>query len=352
MVSSNQRRYDIDWLRIIALGLLILYHTFISFTDFAKEIAFPQNEEELELIYIIMSFLNIWRMPLIFIISGMGIFFAMKKRNWIEIFNDRAIRIGIPYLFGLFILGPLTINISTAFFYKEELWYFPIHAHLWFLMNIWIYLCFDIVFFVYLQKKPQNKISILFNKILRFPYGIFLFSIIFIFEGLLFNNAKFTSYADSPHGLIMGNICFVLGYIFVSNKDIFWKSVEKVWQVSLSTALILCFYRISNLGLDYHNAIIGLESFFWMISFFGIGSKYLNQNSKILNYLTSSVYPIYILHMPIQFTISLFILPLNINSWIKLLVIAFLTYLICKVLYEFIKKVKFLRPLFGMKYIS
>ena len=352
MANRDRRRYDIDWLRIIALGLLILYHTYINFTDFAKEIAFPQNEEELELIYILMSFLNIWRMPLLFIISGMGIFFAMKKRNWIEIFNDRAIRIGIPYLFGLFILGPLTINISTAFFYKEELWYFPVHAHLWFLINILIYLCFDIAFFIYLNKNPQNKISNLFMRILKFPFGILLLSLIFIIEGLLFSNAEFADYADSLHGLVIGNICFVLGYIFASCKDIFWKSVERAWLISLPAALIFYFYRISNLGLEYHNAAIGLESFFWMISFFGIGSKYLNQNSKILSYLTSSVYPIYILHMPVQFSISLFILTLNINPWIKLLLIAFFTFLLSIVLYEFIKKVKFLRPLFGMKYIS
>ena len=79
------RRYDIDWIRVIVLGLLIVYHAWCSFMPFAKEIYMPQNKDFLMTIGIPMSLINIWRIPLLFMISGMGMFFAMQRRSWKEI---------------------------------------------------------------------------------------------------------------------------------------------------------------------------------------------------------------------------------------------------------------------------
>ena len=31
MMTKEERRYDIDWLRVIAIGLLLIYHIAIAF---------------------------------------------------------------------------------------------------------------------------------------------------------------------------------------------------------------------------------------------------------------------------------------------------------------------------------
>ena len=82
------RRYDIDWIRVIVLGLLIVYHAWCSFMPFAKEIYMPQNKDFLMTMGIPMSLINIWRIPLLFMISGMGMFFAMQRRSWKEMIKD------------------------------------------------------------------------------------------------------------------------------------------------------------------------------------------------------------------------------------------------------------------------
>ena len=64
------RRYDIDWLRDFALGLLIVYHISIVFQPWSYFIYFPQSEKPLESIWLVMGLINIWRIPLLFIISG------------------------------------------------------------------------------------------------------------------------------------------------------------------------------------------------------------------------------------------------------------------------------------------
>jgi hypothetical protein len=40
-----ERRYAVDWLRTIALGLLILFHIVLSFQSWAALSGFLQNEE-------------------------------------------------------------------------------------------------------------------------------------------------------------------------------------------------------------------------------------------------------------------------------------------------------------------
>ena len=69
-MSNIERRYDIDWLRVIAIGLLLFYHIGIGFQPWGVFIGFIQSEKPLESLWIPMSMLNIWRIPLLFFVSG------------------------------------------------------------------------------------------------------------------------------------------------------------------------------------------------------------------------------------------------------------------------------------------
>ena len=109
------RRYDIDWLRVFALGLLIIYHISIVFQPWAYFIYFPQSEKPIESIWLVMGLINIWRIPLLFVISGMGVYLAMRRRNWKELLKDRIIRILLPLIFGSFIIVPIHVYIYQTF---------------------------------------------------------------------------------------------------------------------------------------------------------------------------------------------------------------------------------------------
>ena len=75
---TTERRYDIDWLRVIAIGLLLIYHIAIVFQPWAMFIGFIKSEESVESLWTPMTMLNIWRIPLLFYVSGMGLYFAIK----------------------------------------------------------------------------------------------------------------------------------------------------------------------------------------------------------------------------------------------------------------------------------
>jgi len=79
--GAGPRRHDVDWLRAIAIGFLIVFHVLLSFQAWASSVGFPQNDDLLEGFVPLISMLTVWRIPLLFMISGMGVRFAMERRD-------------------------------------------------------------------------------------------------------------------------------------------------------------------------------------------------------------------------------------------------------------------------------
>ena len=345
------RRYDIDWLRVLALGLLIIYHAIVSFQPWGYLIAFPQNEDFLEKLWIPMGLINIWRIPILFIISGMGVRFAMGSRNWRALLKDRTIRIFVPYIFGFFFICPINLYLASIYYKEIELGgYIPNPGHLWFLGNIFTYVLLLLIILVYLKNNPDNSIFRFLKNTFRRPFGIYIMSLPFLIEALLLQPNEYASFANTPHGFWLGIICFLTGFILISLKDVFWKAVSGVKRWALAIALLLYWIRLIGFELGGPNVLQAFESFSWMLAIFGFGSSYLNKPSKQLAYLSQAVYPVYILHMPLQFFFSLFILPLALPAIFKLLLVLIGTFCGSLLLYDLIiKRLKFIRPLFGLK---
>jgi len=137
-MEQTDRRYDVDWLRVIAIGFLLLYHISIAFQPWGVFIGFIQNSHSLEAIWVPMVMLNIWRIPLLFFVSGMGVSFASRKRNWKQLMVERSRRILVPFLFGAVCIVPLHVILWQRF-YNQNVVYKPEPGHLWFLANIFLY---------------------------------------------------------------------------------------------------------------------------------------------------------------------------------------------------------------------
>ena len=95
---------------------------------------------------------------------------------------------------------------------------------------------------------------------------------------------------------------------------------------------------------------MAIESNLWIFGIFGFGYKYLNRPGATLRYLSQAAYPVYIIHMAVLYTAAMLILPLELSPFLKFLGITVFTGVICMLLYEFvIRRIGFLRPLFGLK---
>src|SRR6188768_2161001 len=137
-MSTAIRRYDIDWVRVIAIGLLLLYHVAIAFQSWGVMIGFIATKKPWASLWIPMTMLNVWRIPLLFFVSGMGVYFAIQNRNWKQLLQERAGRILLPYVVGTFLIVPIHLYLWQNYYHFEVV-YNPNPGHLWFLGNIFLY---------------------------------------------------------------------------------------------------------------------------------------------------------------------------------------------------------------------
>jgi glucan biosynthesis protein C len=348
-MKTTERRYDIDWLRVIAIGLLMIYHIGFVFLPWGVFIGFIQNDEVLEFIWKPMSMLNVWRIPLLFFVSGMGVCFAIRKRSWKELILERSRRILLPFLFGIFCIVPLHLFLWQKY-YNQDVTYSIQVSHLWFLANIFIYVLVLSPLFFFLKKNEQGRLNRGLIKLFGSPWGLLVITAAFVVEAVLVKPETYETYSMTLHGFLLGLLAFLFGFVGVYTGVTFWQTVKKWRWVFLLLAVALFVYRLIAFDLLAPNYLKAIESNMWIFSAFGFGYRYLNHPGKTLAYLSQAAYPVYILHMFFLYLGSYLIVPLGIPTHFKLALVTVFTLAGCFAFYELIiKRVRFLRPLFGLK---
>ncbi len=345
----TQRRYDIDWLRVIAIGLLIIYHAAIAFQPWGGLIGFIQDNETIEWIWYPMALLNMWRIPILFFVSGMGVYFSMRKRNLIQLMLERSQRILLPFLFGFFAIVPIHILMWQQYYY-QDLSYHPDQSHLWFLLNIFTY-SMTVAPLVFLFKKTRLMPWIKRLQKISFQPLLFLLTAgLLTLETGIVKPELYTMYAYTTHGWLMGFIAFSLGFYMVSLKKEFWDCFKGWKWVYLSIGIVLYVNRLFDANMEAPYYLNTIETTAWVFSVFGFFYQYANRSNFVLKYLSKAAYPVYIIHMVVQYGISSIIFPLGLPVNINLLILVIGTLLWSILIYHFlIRPAKCIRPLFGLK---
>ncbi|WP_338223716.1 acyltransferase family protein [Algoriphagus confluentis] len=345
---TTQRRYDIDWLRVIAIALLLIYHIAIVFQPWAMFLGFIKSDELMEGLWKPMTLLNVWRIPFLFFVSGMGVYFAIRKRNWKELLLERSRRILLPFLFGVVAIVPIHFLLFQAY-YHLPIGYVAHPAHLWFLGNIIVYVLLLTPVFFYLKKSEKGAFRKKLDAWMGNPLGPLSISLLVVLEVILVRPQVFEMYALTWHGFFIGLMAFFCGFLLVYSGGSFWKTVLNWRWAYLGLALGMYLTRWMVYDLVAPGYLMAIESTTWIMAIFGFGYKYLNKPSAILSYLTQAAYPVYILHMVALNTAASLVLPLDWPVLVKFLAIIGATGLFCFFIFEFlIRRILFIRPLFGL----
>jgi hypothetical protein len=121
------RRGDLDLLRALVVVGLVFFHAAVIFG--AGE--FPvKAATENRVATLLLAFGATWGMPLLFVISGMGIWYSLRTRSDAAFARERLRRLGIPLLVGLLSLVPLQAYMgmrragdpSSFFGFYEHFW--------------------------------------------------------------------------------------------------------------------------------------------------------------------------------------------------------------------------------------
>ncbi len=377
-MELKERRYEIDWLRVIAFLLLILYHTGMFFVPWDFHF---KNYETSEMFELWMSPLNQFRLPLLFMISGMGAFFVIKHRNNGAYFGERHKRLLLPLAFGMFVIVPPQIFYEHLFkgiqysnyfeFYKKVFEMKPYPGgcfswhHLWYVMYIFVFsmICFPLLKYL----KSSGSIDFK-NKLYMFllkPGRIYLLGLplLLVYYGLAPFFPTTHALVDDWYNFTYMLIFFIYGMIIIS-VDGMWDVLEKYRKTSLIIALIpFSFLWLFVWGPTFYIMNEETTAFFFFYGFLkiifvisfllailGYSRKLFNRTNKFMQYATEAVYPFYILHQSIMMTFGFYIIQMPLGIFPKFLLVAIATFGGSWVFYElFIRRFNFMRVLFGQK---
>ena len=375
-IKKKERRYDIDWLRVILFALLIWFHYAVFSLGQLKG-----ETSKMEIfnfpLFIILGIMHQWRLAALFVISGMGTAFAFRRRTWITYLKERAIRLGIPLLFGTYILfmglfDPInsTKLLFTIFPGSETMPY----AHLWFIYNLLIYSIILTPIFAIVRKNPEGFVVSIVRKVINIPYGVGLMIIPSLLLSL--NAIMFKPWAFGEVGMWWEfpryMMYFFFGYLLICAKDDYFKIIDKIRiPVSISIPILSFLWYIANETSSTPNIMAGgwvqdgfeafsketiiasfiqeFHAWFWCLFVFSWASKLLNKPSKKLAYLNEAVYPTYIVHMHLTFLpIAVFGL-LGLGYYLGMAIGTILVMIGVMVCFEIVRRTRFTRVLFGIK---
>lgn len=373
MPTKPTRLYYIDWLRVMAMLSIFLYHSNRFFTISPWHIS---NVERSLASTIFEETFNLWMMPLFFVLSGAAIYYSLKSRKISDFIKERFLRIFVPLIgIGIFVLAPLQIYLerlthgefSGNFFqfyphYFDGLYGFGgnfawMGVHLWYLMDIFFFSLIALPLFIPRRKTGESIIS----RIAQRWGKPWILLVIFLFLALA---SVVTDIAGLGWTEAMGSwdiltyfVFFLYGYLIFSSGQI-QETISRHSTVLLIVAVLLTvahlvFSFVPSLEAMYDTWLFNLRGFCawsWVLGLVGIGRRLLNRNNRLLGYANEAVLPFYILHQPIILVIGFFVVQLNIVIALKYLIIATTSFIAILAVYELlVRRINVLRLLFGMR---
>jgi glucan biosynthesis protein C len=317
------RYYNLDFLRAFAMMMGLVMHAPLLFwqPDFAKVFGIENIAPAEEWINIIGRYINNWRMPLFFLLSGFFSVLIIKRKGTSQFIRDRLIRVGLTCL----VFSSLYDIADGSFDFTTQ--------HLWFLYELMIFVfCFSFLYRVQTIKDLLDReIST------RILLILFLWLVATVPLANILNNwwhplawKPSTTYFD----LKLGNMVyyfsyFLVGVIFYSNQHIFTKLKNSKTILAIGILAVLAFLlrvysdyltlggiddlrNLAQMQFDpimviCNSLLIGVNTILWCLFFIGLTSKFIVSGSAILRWFVELSYPIYIIHIiPIAMMSALF----------------------------------------------
>ena len=375
--ATRVRRYDIDWVRILAVLLLIPFHTARIFNLAEAGVAEPFYAKSQALSWPLshlIVFLDGWHMPLLFAVAGAATWFALGFRSGGQYAAERFKRLLIPFIFGvLVIVPPQTFfgSIANHNYDGSFLGYWPhfftdeskdlsgyaggfTPGHLWFIAYLFLFAVLGLPLMLYFRRESGARLVSRIAAFCRRPGAIFLFAVPLLAADYLVGDA-----AD-PNPL-RHLLFFLAGYLLVADlrfQDVIDRHKGTALLLGVAGATVINSFWALDIGLGGEYApqhvafrLLGnLNSWVWIVAILGYGRRFLNVNNRVLRYANEAAYPFYILHQTVIVAIGFYVLKWGLPVPAAFTFIALASVIASLAIYDLlVKRVGVLRFLFGMK---
>ncbi len=382
----TDRRHDIDALRALAFAVLILYHASgIWQRDSDFHMVSQHQYDWIEWMRIVV---NRWRMPLIFMLSGMALALSGAASSPARCARTRTWRLLLPLMFGMWTVVSIQAyceavtkgGVAPGFLHFWSIYaqakssaaaadgaaYGITWNHLWYLVYLWCYTVGLLIVIAMFRPMQMGALRLV-------PIGVwFCLGIAWTAGCLIVLQPRF----PETHALVGDWYAhahyfsfFVAGYLLVSSKRFRpwldrwrWRLIPlAVGAITVELGLRAIGRGVILLG-DMPESLLALPwaeiercsraIYTWsaVLAILAWGQRLLDRPFRWLPWANESIYPWYILHQTWLVLIAYWLVPFGVSAGWEVLLIVAGTVLGCWALTDgLIRRSAWLRPLFGLK---
>ena len=369
---AGSRQFYLDWLRVISIFLVFVYH---SLRIFGREGFHINNSAAYVAIDNLGVVLTSVGMPLIFLVAGASAYFSLNKYSSGRYIKDRALRLLVPFAAGLLTHIPVLVyleRVNHGDFSGSYLDFLPRYfdgfygfggnfawmgLHLWFLMMLFLYTLISLPILTAMRRGRFLESA---GRFLARPGAVYLLAVPLVVLSLRLHPDTFGIRVFGGWNIFIYLVLLLYGFVIVSSEAVrerverdrwvsltatilFLAAGAMIWagegQPAYGTLRYLSFFTVQSLG-----AWCGL------LAIWGFSSRYLNFGTLSLYLANEAVLPFYVLHQTVLIIVGFFVVQWPIPDWLKFAVIFLGSLAIIAGLYWFlIRPFNAMRFLFGMR---
>lgn len=376
----GSRLFFLDWIRILAFFVLIFYHVGMYYVSEDWHVKSPHAGTAIEPLMLLSS---PWRLGLLFMVSGVAACFMLRKDGTARFLRKRSWRLLVPLLFGMFVVVPPQAYFEvvekvaysgsyTEFmrlyvtsydgFCRSDCLIMPTWNHLWFVAYLWVYTVVfaAIVHWSGLRFEAWSDAAVRCLtswKIIALPVAVLAVARLVLAPRFESTHALIDDWFNHAHYFIL----FALGAL-LARQPLFWARVDAIrWPafgIALAcwAAMVVAFaWPDPSIDRDILEQVYNVQRVVYtlcgwcaIVAACGFGHRHLDVDSKARRYLTEAVFPVYILHQTLIVAMAHTFKPAGLAPVTEAAVLAVLTLCISFGIFELVRRLRLLRPLFGL----
>jgi len=372
----SQRRVELDWLRLGAIAGVFLFHTARFFDPWDWHV---KNATVHPWLVVPFDIFTTWAMPLLFVISGAGVALSLRRRDAGSYLRERVLRLLVPLAVGVFthVLWQVYLErVTHGQFVGSFIEFVPHYfeglygyggnfawsgLHLWYLELLFVFSVVFLPMFLWAGSGAGRRALDAVYGLLARPAGPFLLAIPIALAAALPGPTSFWGARSFGGWNILGQACFFAAGFLVASDARLYESVRRHWvaatlvAVAIGVPLSVVFIGAPE---PEHGSIrawlllAGMALVGWsaVLAVLGGAMAGLNEvRTPFLAYASEAVLPFYILHQTVILTIGWVVLGWAVSDLVRWAVIVVSSLAVTVAGCELIRRVQFLRVLFGMK---
>ncbi len=352
------RKHFIDNLRWLCVLLLIPYHTCMIYNGFGAN--FYIRGASVPVLNDFMLICTPWFMPLLFAVAGASTAYALEKRSPERYVRERFLKLFIPFVAGLVLVIPVQTYFAERFhngyaggYFEQYVLFFTgpsdltgytggfTPGHLWFILYLFVISLLALPVILLYKRLGRSLPTDRMTVMMLLP--MFFFTSLMWFVGNI--GGKSLGYYFAY---------FMLGYLLLSNDRVQERLDKSRWALLggfavLSAARLLYIHTYGYTDAIWFRLISDFTCWLGILTFMGLGRRYLERSNKVTRYFTEGSFPIYILHQSVLVAIAFYVFQLTPSVPLQVLLIIIATFIATVAVYEGLRRIPGLRLLLGIK---